>query len=317
MSTSPTPVVVGIDVSKATLDVHLLPEGRRLHFTNDPQGWQGLIRALACSSVQCLALEATGGYELALAVELDRAGLPVSIVNPRWVRDFARSVGALAKTDRLDAALIARYAQQVQPKPRGVPDALRRRLQMLVARRRQVVALHTAEANRLERAAGQAELRRLIQPILRLLEKQLQQIDRLLEKAIQDHPLWQHKVEQIDAVPGIGRQTAVLLATRLPELGPMNRQEVAALVGVAPINRDSGQYRGQRMIAGGRSDLRSGLYMPMLSAVRHNPVLQSHYQHLLASGKRKRVAVIACMRKLLVILNTMIKNNQSWNPKLA
>jgi transposase len=316
MSASPAVSVVGIDVSKHTLDVHLLPEGRRLHCSNDPPGRQEVIRVVAAARPQCVALEATGGYELALAVELDHAGLPVAVLNPRRVRDFARSVGALAKTDRLDAEVLARYARDLRPTPRGVPDETARRLHALVARRRQVLALHTAEANRLEHAAD-GDVRRSVKTLLTFLKKQLQRLDQLLEETIQQSPPWQEKVERIDSVPGLGRQTAILLATRLPELGTLNRQEVAALVGVAPVNRDSGQYRGQRTIGGGRADVRAALYMPTLAALTHNAVLRRHYHRLLAQGKQKMVAVVACMRKLLVILNTMLKNHQHWNPKMS
>ena len=225
MNTSTAVSVVGIDVSKLTLDVHLLPEGRRLHFSNDRRGRQELIRAISKSQPQCVALEATGGYEVKLAVELDAAALPVAILNPRWVRDFARSVGALAKSDRIDAAIIARYARDVRPEPRGVPDEISRRLQALVARRRQTSASHVAEANRLEHA-DDADIRRLVKAVMKTLEKQLERIDQLLDETIRSSPQWQEKVERIASVPGVGRQTAIMLATRLPELGRMNRQQV-------------------------------------------------------------------------------------------
>ena len=308
--------VVGVDVSKKTLDAHLLPEGRQLHFTNDPAGRQALLEAIASPQVQCVALEATGGYEMALAVDLDQAGLPVAVLNPRWVRDFARATGRLAKTDRIDARHIAQYAQKIRPPRRPVPDATTRRMQALVARRRQLVELHTAEANHREHAEDR-DIRRSIQTILRSLQRQIERLDQLLQESIEGNPLWRQTIRQIESVPGLGRQTAILLATRLPELGRMNRQEVAAMVGVAPINRDSGQYRGKRMTGGGRRDIRAALYMPILSAIQHNPVLRRFYQRLLNEGKQKMVAVVACMRKLLVILNTMLKNNEPWKPKMT
>lgn len=314
MNASPVVSVVGIDVSKKTLDVHLLPEGRPLNFSNDAAGRQALIATLRPRRVQCVALEATGGYQTALAVELDRAGLPVAVLNPRWVRDFARAGGRLAKTDRIDAQVIAEYAQKLRPEPRGVPDAVARRLQELVARRRQLQAMLVAEANRLEHAA-EGEVRRSIQTQSKGLQRQIDGIDRWLDETIQSCPRRQEAVERIDAVPGLGRQTAILLVTRLPELGRLNRREVAAMVGVAPVNRDSGQQRGKRMTGGGRADIRSALFMPMLAAIQHNSVLNRFYQHLLAKGKQKMVAIVACMRKLLIILNTMIKNSQAWNPK--
>lgn len=312
MSTSP--FVVGVDVSKKTLDVHLLPEGRRLHFSNDPAGRQALLEAIASHDVQCVALEATGGYQMALAVELHDAGLPVAVLNPRWVRDFARATGRLAKTDRLDARHIAEYAQKVQPEPRGVPDAVARRLQALVARRRQLQAMHTAEANRLEHADDR-DIRHSIRTVLKALQRQIDRIDQGLEETIQSSPERRQTVERIESVPGVGRQTAILLVTRLPELGRMNRQEVAAMVGVAPINRDSGLHRGKRMTGGGRPDVRAGLFMPILSAVQHNPTLKRFYRRLVEAGKEKMIAVVACMRKLLIILNTMTKNKELWNPK--
>ncbi len=314
MSTST--FVVGVDVSKKTLDVHLLPEGRGLHFTNNPPGRQALLQAVASGKPQCVAMEATGGYERALAVEFAAAGLPVAVLNPRWVRDFARATGRLAKTDKIDAQHIAEYAQKVQPEPRGVPDATGRRLQDLVARRRQLQAMHTAEANRLEHAADR-DIRHSIRTVLKSLERQIGRLDQLLEQTIQSSPSRRRTVERIESLPGLGRQTAILLATRLPELGRMNRRQVAAMVGVAPLNRDSGQYRGKRMTGGGRPDVRAGLYMPILSAIQHNPVLRKFYRRLVEAGKAKMIAVVACMRKLLVILNTMIKNNQSWNPKMT
>jgi transposase len=314
MSTSPAVSVVGVDVSKQTLDVHLLPEGRWRHFTNDPAGRQALLQALAGHPVQCVALEATGGYQMALAVDLDAAGLPVAVLNPRWIRDFARAAGLLAKTDKIDARAIAVYAHKMQPQPRGVPDEMARRLQTLVARRRQVQAMHCAEANRLEHVDDR-DVRRSIRTVLRSLRRQIDRLDQLLDETIRRCPRRCRTVQQIESVPGLGRQTAILLVTRLPELGRMNRQEVAAMVGVAPINRDSGQWRGQRTIGGGRADIRAGLYMPVLSAIRHNPVLRHVYRRLLDQGKKKMVAVVACMRKLLVILNTMIKNGQCWKPK--
>jgi len=308
--------VVGVDVSKKTLDVHLLPEGRWLHFTNDPSGRQALVEALASRQVQLVALEATGGYEMALVVDLDQAGLPVAVLNPRWVRDFARATGGLAKTDQIDARQIALYAQKLRPRPRPVPDATSRRLQALVARRRQLVELHTAEANRREHAEDR-DISRSIQTVLKALDRQIEGVDRLLAETIQASPLWREKVRQIESVPGLGRQTAILLATRLPELGRMNRRQVAAMVGVAPMNRDSGQYRGKRMTGGGRPDIRAGLYMPLLSAIQHNPVLRKFYRRLVEAGKAKMIALVACMRKLLVILNTMIKNNEAWKPKMT
>lgn len=314
MSTSPAVSVVGVDVSKKTLDVHLLPEGRRLHFSNDPAGRQALLEALAPLDPHCVALEATGGYQMALAVELDAAGLPVAVLNPRWVRDFARATGRLAKTDTIDARHIAEYAQKVQPEPRGVPDAVARRLQDLVARRRQLQAMHNAETNRLEHADDR-DIRRSIQRVSRSLQQQINRIDQRLEEIIQQCPRRRRTVEQIESVPGVGRQTAILLVTRLPELGRMNRQEVAAMVGVAPINRDSGLHRGKRMTGGGRSDIRAGLFMPVLAAIQYNPTLKRFYRRLVDHGKERMIAVVAAMRKLLVILNTMVKNNEAWNPK--
>ena len=309
-----TAVVVGIDVAKASLDVCVLPHGEQFHCTTKPRCLQRLAARLGQLQPACVALEATGGYELPLVVELQAAGLPVVVLNPRRVRDFARATGRLAKTDRLDALVIAQYADQQHPPVRPVPDEAARRLKALVARQQQLQAAHVAEQNRLEHAYDRP-VRRSIKTMLRTLERQLDELEELIRQTVAANPAWQQKAARIDAVPGLGEKTAAVLVATLPELGHLNRRQIAALVGVAPINRDSGQFRGKRMTGGGRGQVRTALYMPMLAAIRCNPVLRRYYRHLVDKGKLKMVALVACMRKLLVILNTMFKTDQDWNPK--
>jgi transposase len=309
-------VVVGIDVAKASLDVYLLPSGTPWHCTTKARSLQRLAARLQKLQPTRVALESTGGYEVPLVAELQAAGLPVVLLNPRWVRDFARSTGRLAKTDRLDAEVIAQYAARVQPEVRPVPDPAMRRLKALVARQQQLQAARVAEKNRLEHAHDRP-IRRSIQTMIRLLDRELSEIERLIHQAVATHPAWQQKAERLDAVPGLGEKTAALLVATLPELGQLNRRQIAALVGVAPLNRDSGTLRGKRMTGGGRKTIRTALYMPVLSAIRYNPVLRSFYRRLLDRGKQKMVAIVACMRKLLVILNTMFKTDQPWRPQTA
>jgi len=315
MSTTNT-VVVGIDVAKHTVDVYVLPSGQRIHCTRQRQAMQQLVGQLRPLQPSCVAMEATGGYERVVATELAAAGLPVVVLNPRWVRDFARSTGRLAKTDRLDAEMIAQYAAQVKPRVRPLPDALTRQLKELSGRRRQLMTLRVAEGNRLEHAA-EAAIRRSIQTVLKTIQREVERVDRLIGEAIDEHLPCREKVERIESVPGVARRTATVLVASLPELGQLNRRQIAALVGVAPINRDSGTWRGKRMIGGGRTEVRNALYMPTLVAIQHNPVIRRFYHRLLEAGKAKMTAVVACMRKLLVILNTMLKNQQDWKPKMT
>jgi transposase len=303
---------LGIDVSKDTLEVAWasgLPPQERV--TNDAAGIACLVEKLARQEIERIVLEATGGYEKPLVGALLEARLPVVIINPRQARDFARATGHLAKTDRIDAQVLARFAEQVRPPLRPLADAQALQLQEILARRRQVVQMHTAEDNRFAQARD-ARVRRSIRQVLDLLEAQLKDLDDQLETLIEACPAWQAKADLLQGVPGIGRQTARVLIAQLPELGRCSRQEIAALAGVAPINRDSGAWRGRRTTWGGRAHLRASLYMATLSATRYNPVIRACYRRLLHAGKLKKVALVACMRKLLTILNALLRDQNPW-----
>jgi transposase len=305
--------VVGIDIAKYHFDLHLLPEGQTGRYRNDAEGVQQCARFLAQVQPERIVLEATGGYELGLTSVRQAAALPVIVVNPRRVRDYARSLGLLAKTDRIDAHVIAEFARSPRVQVRELPDAHARQWRALRARKRQLVEMHVAERNRLEHATDRTVAQSLRQ-LLRLLEKQIAQLDRKLAQLIAADPLLQRRAAIADSVPGIAPATAALLVT---ELGRVNRREIATLVGLAPMNRDSGQFRGKRMTGGGRVRVRSALYMPLLTVIRCNPVIRSFYQRRVTHGKAKMTALVAAMRKLLTILNTMMKNNQLWDPKSA
>lgn len=302
---------VGIDVAKHHLDVHILPQQDRFRLPNDADGLEALRHRLHGLPVQRIVLESTGGYEATLVAELHAAGLPVAVVNPRQARDFARATGRLAKTDRLDAAVLAAFAQAVTPRLTPVPDAITLQIKALVQRRRQLREIRQAEANHAEHA-GEAPVIRSIRRILTLLQNELAKVDQQLQRVIQASPLWQRKLEVLLGVPGIGPTTAAAVLAGLPELGTLNRRQVAALVGVAPLNRDSGTLRGKRVTGGGRRDVRTALYMPTLVAIRHNPTIRGFYSRLVSNGKAKMTAVIACMRKLITILNALLRNNQPW-----
>ncbi len=308
-------VFVGIDVSKARLDVALRPGDESFSVTNNQRGLATLVKRLQKLCVSRIVLEASGGYEIAAASELAAAGLPVAVVNPRQVRDFARATGRLAKTDALDARVLAHFAELIQPQARLLPDAQSRELMALVARRRQVVAMLTAEGNRQGRAVP--VLTRAIAAHVRWLRKQLGELDVVLEHAIRRSPAWCAKARLLRSVPGIGNVTVTTLLAHLPELGTLNRRAIAALVGVAPFNHDSGKLRGTRTIWGGRAQVRAVLYMSTLVASRRNPVVQAFYARLLAAGKKPKVALTACMRKLLVILNTMLRDQTPWTAEAA
>ena len=310
------PVFVGIDVAKDSLDVCVLPSADTRHYGTSGKEIHALRSWLRRLRPQLIVLEATGGYGTTLAGELQDAGLAVAVVNPRQVRAFARAVGVLAKTDVLDARVLALFAQKIEPPARRLGDAHARAIKALVARRRQLVGLRTAERNRLARA-DVAAVQASIQEVLDTIDHQLQDTDHRIHQAIVSSPLWLEKATLLESVPGLGRVTASALLTELPELGHLTRREIAALVGVAPINRDSGTWRGHRMIAGGRTTVRNALYMATLVATRFNPVIQAHYNHLCNNGKKKIVALVACMRKLIVILNAMVRKNQPWEPRLA
>jgi len=310
---NPPPVFVGIDVAKDRLDVHVLPSGEALAFSNDDAGVSRITTLLAGLPAALVVLEATGGYEARLAADLAAAGLPVAVVNPRQVRDFARATGRLAKTDRIDAALLALFAERIRPEPRPMPDAQAQALAELVARRRQVVEMIVMEGNR-RRCARNPKVRAAIDATLAVLRAQLAGLDGDVESAVRTSPLWRATEDLLRSVPGIGGVTARTLIADLPELGHLDRRRLAALVGVAPVNRDSGQQRGYRAIAGGRASLRNALFMATLVAVRRNAVLKAHYDALVARGRPKKVALIACIRRLLGILNALVRTKTPWQP---
>jgi len=302
---------IGIDVSKDRLDVCRRPSGTAFAVARDGEGVAALIERLQGARPELIVLEATGGFEQVVAAGLAGAGLPVVVVNPRQIRDFARSMGRLAKTDRIDAEVIALFAERVRPEVRPVPDAAARELDELVTRRRQVIEMMVAEGNRARRLASR-RLKKRIDRHLEVLQKELTEIERELDDTIRRSPIWRETEDLLKSVPGIGNATARTLLAELPELGTLDRRQIAALAGVAPFNRDSGTFRGRRMIGGGRAGVRATLYMAALVASRHNPVIAAFYQRLLAAGKPKKTALVACMRKLLTILNAIIRHRIPW-----
>jgi len=305
------PSFVGIDVSKDRLDVHLLPSAEAFAVARDGEGLERLVAALRARAPTLIVLEATGGFEVTVAAALAGAGLPLAVVNPRQIRAFARALGRLAKTDALDAEVIALFAERVRPEPRPVAAEDARALAELVARRRQVVEMIGMEANR-RRQAHSPKVRRMIDATLKALEAQLAELDRDLDDTVRGCPAWYAKEDLLTSVPGVGPITARTLIADLPELGALDRRRLAALVGIAPINRDSGLMRGHRAIAGGRTAVRNVLYMATLTAIRWNPVLKLHYQQLVARGRPKKVAIVACMRRLLTVLNAILRTDSPW-----
>lgn len=303
--------VAGVDVSKLQLDVCIRPAEVSSSVPNDLDGIDRLIRQFQQDAVQLVCVESTGGLEALLVRQLQQAGIPVAVVNPRQIRDFAKALGRLAKTDKLDALTIALFAEKIEPEPTAQRSENAEKLRAFTTRRNQVQTLLTQEQNRLARTADK-QVRKLIEKALRLYQKQLQTLDQEIAQVIEDDQQLQATAQIVESVPGIGATTAALLVAELPELGAINRGQLAALVGVAPINRDSGTMRGKRTTGGGRKSLRSSLFMPTLTATRHNPVIKAFYRHLLAQGKAKMTALIACMRKLLVILNSMVKSQTTW-----
>ena len=302
---------IGIDVSKRWIDVCLGPDEAARRFDNTDDGHDALLEALESTPVERIVLEATGGLERAVVTALAAAGHPVVVVNPRQVRDFARATGRLAKTDAIDAQVLALFSRAVRPPVRPIADAQHVAFKELVARRQQLLSLRSAESNRLAQAQDPVVCQS-IEAVLRVIDDQIGETNRRLDEAIERSPIWQVRRELLTSVPGVGAQTARTLIAELPELGTCSRQTIAALVGVAPINRDSGMMRGRRTTFGGRSSVRRVLYMATLVAVRHNPALRGHYERLVGAGKAKKVALVACMRKLLTILNAMVRNGQPW-----
>ena len=309
------PVFVGIDISKLTLDVGTFPDNTSFTLTNDEAGHEALLVALQPYPVQLIVLEATGGLQAAVAAKLIQAGFPVAVVNPRQVRDFARALGRLAKTDRIDALVLARFAEAIKPPPRELPDANTQRLAAQVARRRQLVEMRTAEQNRL--TAAHTSPRKDIKEHIDWLSARIKDVDDDIDQALKDSPVWLEQATLLSSVKGIGPTTSATLLALLPELGQLNRRQISALVGVCPFNRDSGQLRGQRTIFGGRAPVRAALYMAALSAMRYNPSIKDFYQRLRQAGKPSKVAIVACMRKLLTILNAIIRDGQPWQALAA
>jgi transposase len=305
---------IGIDVAKAWLDVASDASEAVQRFANDAEGITTLVTALTAQAPQLIVLEATGGQETALTAALASAGAPVAVVNPRQVRDFARATGQLAKTDALDARLLARFAARVQPVVRPLPDATAQELAALVARRRQLLEMRTAERNR--RPSVAPRLRPRLDEHLTWLSQQIAELDRELEQTLRDSPVWQAKEDLLRSVPGIGPVVARTLLAELPELGTLDRHQVAALAGVAPLNCDSGQRSGSRHIWGGRAPVRSALYMAVVCGIRCNPVIRPCYRRLREAGKPVKVAMVACMRKLLTLANAMLRDGVVWSPQL-
>ena len=309
-------VFIGIDVSSQTLEVASSAQAKTWQASNDAHGIESLCSQLTALGPALVVLEATGGYEFEAACALQAAGLPTAVVNPRMARDFARAIEALAKTDALDAHMLAAFARVLHQHPererfvKPLADAQLQQLQALVLRRRQIVQMLTGERQRLR--ISHAAARPSIERVIEFLKQELGDSDTEVAAHVQHHHA--QLAQALTSVPGIGAASVAVLLAELPELGKLDRRRVAAVVGVAPLNRDSGQMRGQRSIWGGRAQVRRTLYMATLTAVRYNPVLKPYYEHLLAAGKRKKVALVACMRKLLTMLNAIAKHGCTWNP---
>lgn len=308
-------IFVGIDVAKAQLDIAVRPTGEQWCIAHDEPGIASLVSRLRAMDPTLVVLEATGGREMGLVVALVAVGVPVAVVNPRQVRHFAQAIGQLAKTDVLDAQVLARFADVVRPTPRPVPDAQAQHLSALLARRTQVVAMITAERQRFGTALPTVQAR--IRTHITWLETEVADLEGQLHEAIQASPVWREREDLLRSVPGIGPATACTLLAELPELGTLDRKAIAALVGVAPLACDSGTLRGRRLVWGGRARVRSALYMATLVATRHNPVIRAFYTKLCAAGKPKKVALVACMHKLLLILNAILRHQTPWSTSIA
>jgi len=306
---------IGIDVSKSQLDIAVRPGNKRWSVINVEADIIKVVETLNALSPKVIVIEATGGMEMPLAAALSQARLPVVVVNPRQVRDFAKAVGRLAKTDRIDAEILAHFGEAVKPDVRLLKDEDTQTLAALVTRRRQVIEMLTAEKNRL--GISPKVVHKDIQQHILWLQGRLEDIDRHLDSAIRKSPVWREKDDLLRSVPGVGQVLSVSLITGLPELGTLSRRQIAALVGVAPLNCDSGLFRGKRTVWGGRAHLRSVLYMATLSASRANPAINCFYRRLIEAGKKPKVALTACMRKLLGILNAIIKNKLPWQAEYS
>lgn len=310
---------VGIDVAKAELVVSILPGAERFTVANDERGVRTLVERMRTIGPQLIVLEATGGYELLSVAALAAAALPVVVVNPRQVRDFAKATGQLAKTDRIDADILARFADVVRPAVRAIGDAEAQELDALLARRRQLLEMLQAERNRLGQVFGKGKrlVRKSLKAHITFLERELRMTDTDLGEMVKNSPAWRERDDLLQSVPGVGPVLSRTLLADLPELGRLSRREIAKLVGVAPLSRDSGTMRGRRFVQGGRATVRAVLYMAALVATKRNAVIREFYQRLVAAGKPKKLALVACMRKLLTILNTMVRTHTRWNAEAA
>jgi len=314
MSENPE-IFVGIDISKDTLDMGFQPSGQTVRLPHDAQGITEATRRLGEAALCLVVLEATGGLETPLAATLMAAGVPVAVVNPRQVRDYAKATGQLAKTDRVDALVLAAFARAIRPELRPMKDALTRELDALVTRRRQLVEMRVQESLRLGRASKVQE--KSLKRHIAWLDKRIEEIETDLRQRLRASPAWRAKDDLLRSIPGVGDTTSATLLAKLPELGTLDRKGIAALAGLAPLANDSGKQRGRRVIWAGRADVRCVLYMSTVAAIRCNPVLRAFANRLKAAGKPAKVVIVACMRKLLSIMNAMLKSNLPWNPKIA
>ena len=306
---------IGIDVAKAELVVAAQPSGERWTVANDERGVRTLVERLRVAAPELIVLEATGGYELVCVAALAAVGLPIVVVNPRQVRDFAKATGQLAKTDRIDADILALFAERVRPDVRPLPDAEAQELEALLARRRQLIEMLQAERNRLGQVFGRGkrQVKKSLKSHITYLERELRIADTDLGDMVRESPAWRDRDDLLQSVPGVGRVLSMTLLADLPELGRLSRRAIAKLVGIAPLSRDSGTLRGHRFVQGGRASVRAVLYMGTLAATKRNPIIRAFYHRLLAVGKPKKLALVACMRKMLTILNTMVRTRQPWS----
>lgn len=310
-----TPVNIGVDVGKANLDIALHPSGQFHTIPNTEAHIRHFVKILKDYNIERIVVEASGRYEHALVQACDQAGLPIIVVNPISVRRYAQAIGVLAKTDRIDAQVIARYAATLKPEIKPIPDKTSQKIKDLLIRRSQLLEMSTMEKNRLQILPKY--LHRSIKSLLRMLQSQIETVTRQIEQEVAKVDQWRTKMEIMTSVPGVGKVLAYTFLSELPELGSLNRKEIAALVGVAPINRDSGKLNGKRRIRGGRHRVRTVMFMAMLSSIQCNPVFKRFYERLKAQGKIPKVALIACMRKMIVVLNTMLKNQEPWRENMA
>ena len=307
---------VGIDVSKSTLDVCIEPAVQTLHVAYDEAGIKQIVVRLKEVNPTLIVMEATGGLEIRIATELASKGLPVAVINPRQARDFAKATGQLAKTDKVDAAVLAEFAKKIRPQVRPLKDADTRALNDMVSRRRQLIDMRVQETLRLGTAASKP-LEKSLNKHIAWLDKQIAEIDTDLTKRLRESDIWRTKDDLLRGIPGVGPVTTLTMLAKCPELGKLNRREIAALIGVAPLANDSGKHCGKRFVWGGRAEVRAVLYMAAVSAIKHNDAIKAFAERLRKTGKPPKVVIVACMRKLLTMMNSMLKNNTPWNPKIA